>query len=60
MRPNHHTATASIPPLVSASPGFGPWLPAFVLLAVLWELLARWQDNDLLLPTFGATARALV
>ncbi|MCS4295589.1 drug/metabolite transporter (DMT)-like permease [Comamonas sp. BIGb0152] len=36
MRPNHHTATASIPPLVSASPGFGPWLPAFVLLAVLW------------------------
>jgi len=31
-----------------------------LLLAVLWELLARWQDNDLLLPTFGATARALV
>ena len=30
------------------------------LLAVLWELLARWQDNDLLLPTFSATARALV
>ncbi len=30
------------------------------LLALLWELVARWQDNDLLLPTFGATARALV
>ena len=30
------------------------------VLAVLWELLARWQDNDLLLPTFSATARALV
>ena len=29
-------------------------------LAVLWELAARWQDNDLLLPTFTATARALV
>ncbi|WP_076999375.1 ABC transporter permease [Variovorax sp. KK3] len=29
-------------------------------LAMLWELLARWQDNDLLLPTFGATALALV
>ncbi|MFT3720543.1 MAG: ABC transporter permease [Pseudorhodoferax sp.] len=28
-------------------------------LALLWELAARWQDNDLLLPTFGATARAL-
>ncbi len=31
-----------------------------VVLALLWELAARWQDNDLLLPTFSATARALV
>jgi NitT/TauT family transport system permease protein len=31
-----------------------------VVIAVLWELLARWQDNDLLLPTFSATARALI
>ncbi|MGF6525757.1 ABC transporter permease [Variovorax sp. PvP013] len=30
------------------------------VLAVLWEFAARWQDNDLLLPTFTATARALV
>ncbi|PIF76746.1 NitT/TauT family transport system permease protein [Variovorax sp. 54] len=30
------------------------------VIAVLWELAARWQDNDLLLPTFTATARALV
>jgi len=29
------------------------------LLALLWEVLARWQDNDLLLPTFTQTARAL-
>ena len=29
------------------------------VLALLWEALARWQDNDLLLPTFSATARAL-
>ena len=29
------------------------------VIAVLWELAARWQDNDLLLPTFTATARAL-
>ena len=29
-------------------------------LALLWEVLARWQDNDLLLPTFSATAQALV
>jgi NitT/TauT family transport system permease protein len=30
------------------------------LLAILWEIVARWQDNDLLLPTFLQTARALV
>jgi len=30
-----------------------------VAIALLWELAARWQDNDLLLPTFSATARAL-
>lgn len=30
-----------------------------IALAVLWELVARWQDNELLLPTFGATMRAL-
>ncbi|MBU7572361.1 MAG: ABC transporter permease [Hydrogenophaga sp.] len=29
-------------------------------LALLWEVLARWQDNDLLLPTFGQTAHAFV
>ena len=29
-------------------------------LAILWELVARWQDNELLLPTFGATLRALI
>ncbi len=28
------------------------------LLALAWELIARWQANDLLLPTFGATASA--
>ncbi|WP_151636168.1 ABC transporter permease [Noviherbaspirillum aerium] len=35
---------------------------AFILglLAVVWEMFARWQDNELLLPTFSATARALV
>jgi NitT/TauT family transport system permease protein len=27
-------------------------------LALLWEALARWTDNDLLLPTFTATAAA--
>jgi NitT/TauT family transport system permease protein len=30
------------------------------VLALLWELAARWQDNDLLLPTFVQTARAFV
>jgi NitT/TauT family transport system permease protein len=31
-----------------------------LLLALLWEAVARWQDNDLLLPTFAQTARAFV
>jgi NitT/TauT family transport system permease protein len=29
-----------------------------IVLAVLWEGVARWQDNDLLLPGFVQTARA--
>ena len=31
-----------------------------LLLALVWEGAARWQDNDLLLPTFLQTARAFV
>lgn len=31
-----------------------------VVLAILWELAARWQDNDLLLPTFGQTSATLL
>jgi NitT/TauT family transport system permease protein len=31
-----------------------------VALALLWEGIARWQDNDLLLPTFLQTSRAFV
>ncbi len=30
-----------------------------IVLAVLWEAVARYQNNDLLLPTFLQTARAL-
>jgi NitT/TauT family transport system permease protein len=30
-----------------------------IVLALLWEGIARWQDNELLLPTFSATAVAL-
>ncbi|USX20323.1 ABC transporter permease [Oxalobacteraceae bacterium OTU3REALA1] len=40
-----------------------PWLRKSVilmLLAVLWEGVARWQDNDLLLPGFVQTAQAFV
>lgn len=31
-----------------------------VVLAGLWEAVARWQDNDLLLPTATQTLRALI
>ncbi len=34
-------------------------LAILAALAVLWEAAARWQNNDLLLPTFLQTARAL-
>jgi NitT/TauT family transport system permease protein len=31
-----------------------------IVIAVCWEVYARWLDNDLLVPTFSATVRALV
>jgi NitT/TauT family transport system permease protein len=31
-----------------------------IVLAVLWEIIASLQDNELLLPTFSATVRALI
>lgn len=48
-------------PLVERLAGQG-WLRKgliLVVLALLWEALARWQDNELLLPTFLATVQAL-
>ncbi len=33
---------------------------ALAVLASIWELYARWLDNPLLFPTFGATAGAFV
>src|SRR5690606_35182211 len=30
-----------------------------VVLAVIWEVVGRWQDNELLLPTFTATIGAM-
>jgi len=39
------------------------WLRKLVILLVLamaWEGVARWQDNELMLPTFSATTRALI
>ncbi|ARP79767.1 ABC transporter permease [Bordetella genomosp. 8] len=39
-----------------------PWVRKtciLVVLAALWEAVARWQNNDLLLPTFSATMQAL-
>lgn len=39
------------------------WVRRLVIvagIALLWELLARWQDNPLMLPTFVDTARAFV
>ena len=62
----------TLPPLTGVAPERPlPWatrvwqqgtvrrLAILVVLAALWEVAARWQNNDLLLPTFLQTARAL-
>lgn len=35
-------------------------LAILLVLALAWEVIARWQDNELMLPTFSATTRALI
>jgi NitT/TauT family transport system permease protein len=62
-----HPGVASAQPQ-AASAGLSPlanlaWLRKagmLLMLAVIWEVLARWYDNDLLLPTALQTGRALV
>ena len=44
----------------AASTGFAQARLAARLLALVWEIDARWHDNPLLLPTFSDTARRLV
>ncbi|HZY17860.1 MAG TPA: ABC transporter permease [Ramlibacter sp.] len=70
VRPEYEVALAPLPPREAERPlpwttrlWQQAWLRRALLLLVLagvWELAARWQDNDLLLPTFAQTARALV
>ncbi|MFC5462061.1 ABC transporter permease [Massilia niabensis] len=74
IRPEYELALALPGAAASATPvpaaarhawplaGFG-WLRKagmLLVLAVLWEGLARWYDNDLLLPTALQTGRALL
>jgi NitT/TauT family transport system permease protein len=72
IRPEYELALAAplagtAAPAPAAAPGFAPftgyaWLRKagiLLVLAALWELLARWYDNDLLLPTALQTGRAL-
>jgi len=69
VRPEVELALEPLPPLAAqrALPWAARlwqqgWLRRGLILAVLaalWEGLARWQDNDLLLPTFLQAARAL-
>ncbi|RZL94812.1 MAG: ABC transporter permease [Variovorax sp.] len=64
LRPERFTEVAAERPLPFATRLWAQgWLRKtliLVVLAVVWELAARWQDNDLLLPSFTATAKALV
>ncbi|WP_370680019.1 ABC transporter permease [Comamonas sp. GB3 AK4-5] len=70
VRPEYENA---LPPLGRIAPHQPlPWLSRLwglaavrrvlilALLAAAWQALALWQDNDLLLPSFTATLRALV
>lgn len=69
IRPEYERAIPPLPP--EATERALPWATRLwqqawlrralilVVLALAWEVLARWQDNDLLLPTFLQTARAL-
>ena len=69
VRPEYERSLS--PPGALAQPQPLPWIArlwsqatvrrAVILLALalLWEALARWQDNDLLLPTFTQTLHAL-
>jgi NitT/TauT family transport system permease protein len=69
VRPEYELALAPLPPREAERPL--PWATRLwqqtwlrravilVLTAIAWEAVARWQDNDLLLPTFLQTAKAL-
>jgi NitT/TauT family transport system permease protein len=70
VRPDYEIALAPLPDLPVAVP-LAWWRRALqssgvrrvailVVLAIAWELFARWEDNDLLVPSFMATAQAFV
>ncbi|NVM78084.1 NitT/TauT family transport system permease protein [Duganella sp. SG902] len=59
--------TVTPPALRPAAPARSAWRQGWLrkslillLLAALWEAIARWQNNDLLLPTFLQTAQAFL
>jgi NitT/TauT family transport system permease protein len=70
IRPEYENVLEPLPPRQAERPLSWPvrvWGQAGVrrgvilaLLAVVWEGAARWQNNDLLLPTFTQTLHALV
>lgn len=70
IRPEYERPVAALPPPAAERPlpwSVRAWQQAWVrrglllaLLALAWEAAARWQANDLLLPTFTQTLRALV
>ena len=70
IRPEYELALAALPAREAQRPlplATRVWQQAWVrrgvillVLAALWELVARWQNNDLLLPTFLQAARALL
>lgn len=70
LRPEYERTEPAPPGLLAAAPlpwhtrwlQHSAWRKALLLLgiAVLWQVAAVWQNNDLLLPTFTATFKALL
>lgn len=70
LRPEYEVTLAPLPdlPVARAVPAWRRVLQSsgfrrvaiLVVLAVVWELFARWENNDLLVPTFTQTAQAFV
>ena len=71
VRPEHHRQPVAVAAFGVVEKPLSAWerignigavrkLALLVILALLWEIYARWLDNPLLFPTFGSTIAAFI